>query len=67
MPLHLIMAEDDGEVTDVSGESISVLYKTLGKRTYKLSKFRRSNQDTCINQRVRVHDGDKVTDRRHPR
>ena len=57
----LIMAEDDGEVTDVSGEAISVLYKTLGKRTYKLSKFRRSNQDTCINHRVLVNEGDKVT------
>ena len=31
-----------------------------GKRTYGLSKFRRSNQDTCINHRPRVSEGDKV-------
>ena len=35
-------------------------YKTLGKRTYKLAKFRRSNQDTCINQRPRCVEGDIV-------
>ncbi|MGA1566819.1 MAG: DNA-directed RNA polymerase subunit beta, partial [Ilumatobacteraceae bacterium] len=29
--------------------------------TYALSKFRRSNQDTCINHRPRVVEGDKVT------
>ena len=31
-----------------------------GKRVYPLSKFRRSNQDTCINHRVRVKEGEKV-------
>ena len=57
----LIQAIDDGEVTEVSGESITVQYKTEGKRVYRLAKFRRSNQDTCINQRPRVVEGDKVT------
>ena len=56
----LIQAIDDGEVTEVSGESITVQYKTEGKRVYRLAKFRRSNQDTCINQRPRVVEGDKV-------
>ena len=36
-------------------------YKTAGKKVYRLAKFRRSNQDTCINQRPRVSEGDKVT------
>ncbi len=56
----LIQAIDDGEVTEVSGESITVQYKTEGKRVYRLAKFRRSNQDTCINQRPRVVEGDKI-------
>jgi DNA-directed RNA polymerase subunit beta len=56
----LIQATGDGEVVEVSGSSITVNYKSGGKRVYPLSKFRRSNQDTCINHRVRVVEGDKV-------
>jgi len=47
-------------VTEVTGETITVNYAKSGKTTYLLSKFRRSNQDTCINHRVRVSEGDKV-------
>src|SRR4029077_5952780 len=57
---ELIQAIDDGEVTEVTGASITVQYKTAGRRPYKLSKFRRSNQDTCINQRPLVVEGDIV-------
>ncbi len=56
----LIQAVEDGEVTEVSGDTITVQYKTAGKVVYRLAKFRRSNQDTCINQRVRVTEGDTV-------
>ncbi len=56
----LIQADDDGEVIEVTGASITVQYKHEGKRVYGLSKFRRSNQDTCINQRPLVREGDKV-------
>ena len=56
----LIQAVDDGEITEVSGESITVQYKNEGKKVYRLAKFRRSNQDTCINQRALVREGDKV-------
>jgi DNA-directed RNA polymerase subunit beta len=56
----LIQATGDGDVVEVSGSSITVQYKDTGKRVYPLSKFRRSNQDTCINHRVRVREGDKV-------
>ncbi|CAN5540986.1 DNA-directed RNA polymerase subunit beta [soil metagenome] len=61
----LIQATGDGDVTEVSGNSITVNYKPHGeepggKVVYPLSKFRRSNQDTCINHRVRVKDGDRV-------
>ncbi|HSH10248.1 MAG TPA: DNA-directed RNA polymerase subunit beta, partial [Ilumatobacter sp.] len=57
----LVQATDDGEVIEVTGASITVQYKSQGRQTYKLSKFRRSNQDTCINQRPRVVEGDKVS------
>ncbi len=57
----LIQATGDGVVTDVSGESITVQYTGQGKTTYRLSKFRRSNQDTCINHRARVKEGEEVT------
>ena len=55
----LIQAEDDGEVLEVTGDTITVQYSTLGKKIYRLAKFRRSNQDTCINQRPRVVEGQK--------
>ncbi len=56
----LIQATGAGEVVEVSGASITVNYTEGGKRVYPLNKFRRSNQDTCINHRVRVKEGDKV-------
>jgi DNA-directed RNA polymerase subunit beta len=57
----LVQATGDGEVVEVTGESITVQYAQGGKQVYRLAKFRRSNQDTCINQRPRVVEGDKVT------
>jgi DNA-directed RNA polymerase subunit beta len=54
----MIIALDDGVATEVSGDVITVEYRKLGKRVYKLLKFERSNQDTCINQKPTVHEGD---------
>jgi DNA-directed RNA polymerase subunit beta len=56
----MLQAEDDGTVTDVSGDSITVEYNKLGRKVYRLAKFRRSNQDTSINQKPRVKEGAKV-------
>jgi DNA-directed RNA polymerase subunit beta len=56
----LIQALDDGEVVEVTGDSITIQYKNEGKKVYRLAKFRRSNQDTCINQKPRVKEGDRV-------
>ena len=59
----LVIAEGDGRVVDVSGEAISVEYDNgprKGKVTYRLSKFRRSNQGTCINQKPLVDIGDEL-------
>ncbi len=62
---EIILADGDGMVTEVSGESIVVEYDGTvglkGRKVYRLSKFRRSNQDTCINQRPRVVVGQRVS------
>jgi DNA-directed RNA polymerase subunit beta len=55
----MIVAEEDGSVTECSGDMITVEYKTKGKKVYKLLKFERSNQDTCINHKPRVLEGDR--------
>jgi DNA-directed RNA polymerase subunit beta len=57
---EMVIAEDDGTVTSVSADSITVEYKKSGRRVYRLQKFRRSNQDTCINQRPLVGEGARV-------
>jgi DNA-directed RNA polymerase subunit beta len=61
----LVIAEGSGTISDVSGDAITVDYEPNGSRrggktTYKLSKFRRSNQGTCINQKPLVAIGDNV-------
>jgi DNA-directed RNA polymerase subunit beta len=56
----MILAEEDGTVVSVDGTSIVVDYKKSGKRTYRLHKFERSNQNTCINQKPRVVEGQKL-------
>ncbi|HMJ76971.1 MAG TPA: DNA-directed RNA polymerase subunit beta [Iamia sp.] len=56
----MLIAVDDGVVTEVDGTHITVEYKSKGRKVYKLLKFERSNQDTCINQRPVVNEGDKV-------
>ncbi|MEY3413674.1 MAG: DNA-directed polymerase beta subunit [Actinomycetota bacterium] len=58
----LILAKDDGVVELITGATIVVKYENLPKREHehKLSKFLRSNQDTCINQIIRVSEGQKV-------
>src|SRR5262249_28165828 len=54
----LIIAEDSGTVSEVSGDSIVVDYQKDGRTTHRLAKFRRSNQGTCINQKPLVEAGD---------
>ena len=55
-----ILAEDDGVVLKSAADSITVKYDTLGVKTYKLTKFMRSNQGTCINQKVIVDNGQRI-------
>jgi len=56
----MIIATEDGTVTEVDGRSITVDYKKAGRTTYRLLKFERSNQDTSINQRIQVAEGDRI-------
>ena len=56
----VLLASDDGTVVEVSGDTVTVEYATLGRKTHRLLKFRRSNQGTCINQRPIVSEGDTV-------
>jgi len=56
----MVLAQDDGTVIELDGDHIVVDYKKLGQQTILLKKFARSNQDSCINQKIRVAVGDKI-------
>ncbi len=56
----VLLAADDGQVIDVSGDTVTVEYKKNGRVTHRLAKFRRSNQGTCINQKPIVAIGEQV-------
>jgi len=56
----MVLADEAGTVLAVDGVSITVDYRKAGKVTHDLFKFERSNQNTCINQKVQVAPGDKV-------
>ena len=55
-----VLAEGDGVVTRVDANTVSVKYDSGEVKDYKLIKFARSNQGTCINQRPIVSAGDRV-------
>jgi DNA-directed RNA polymerase subunit beta len=68
----LVLARRSGVVEFVSGEMIAIRFERDPEEVsvdyseqpnldiYRLTKFRRSNQDTCLNQRPIVTDGQKV-------
>ncbi len=68
----LILAKRDGTVIGASGDHIIIqpdrdaadqitdFTEAAGRDIYTLTKFKRSNQDTCINQRPLVHEGDRI-------
>jgi DNA-directed RNA polymerase subunit beta len=55
----VVVARHDGVVEFVSGDEV-VVKNDKGKDTYKLIKFQRSNQGTCINQRPVARTGESV-------
>ncbi len=66
----LITAEGDGEVIFVDANKVVIRYDLTTDevlttfddeiKTYHLTKFRRTNQDTCINLKPMVYKGEKV-------
>ena len=56
----VVIAEDDGEVIRADAQNITVKYDSGDIKSYKLIKFARSNQGTCVNQRPIVSLGDRV-------
>ena len=55
-----ITAKGPGVITRVSADSLSVRYDDGNNADYTLTKFARSNQGTCINQRPIVTVGERV-------
>ncbi|MDX2141036.1 MAG: DNA-directed RNA polymerase subunit beta [Chloroflexota bacterium] len=62
------LADVDGEVTSVQGDRIVVRTTTGDERIYRLRKYNRSNQSTCVDQRPIVtkgqiiHKGEVIAD-----
>ena len=65
----VLLAEGTGTIIEVAGEHVTVDYgegqsdrwgKPLGRKVYPVYKFRRSNQNTCFNQRIVVEEGQPV-------
>ncbi len=56
---QVLVSDVAGTVSEVDGQSISVKTES-GTKVYSLSKFKRSNQSTCLSQRPLVSLGDKV-------
>ena len=57
---EIVSSQDKGEVINVSADAIEVKTDQGKNKTYRLQKFRRSNQGTCINQKPIVGEGDKI-------
>ena len=56
----MVNAKEDGVVKSVASDRIVVTESDGTEREYKLKKFERSNQGTCLNQRPIVDKGEKV-------
>ena len=56
----VIVAEKAGVVEDLSADYVTVMADDGTRQTYRLHKFRRSNQGTCINQKAVVDEGDRI-------
>jgi DNA-directed RNA polymerase subunit beta len=65
---QVVIAEEDGEVLSVTGDSLVLKQKSGDLKIHKLRKYQRSNQSTCIDQRPAVvkgqlvHKGDVIVD-----
>jgi DNA-directed RNA polymerase subunit beta len=56
----VMVAEVAGVVKEVSADFVEVMNDDGTYKTYRMQKFTRSNQGTCINQRPLVTEGDRL-------
>ena len=56
----VVVADAAGVVKEVSADLVETMNDDGTYSSYRLSKFKRSNQGTCINQRPLVSEGDRV-------
>ena len=56
----VIVAEQPGVVEEVCADFVTVHQDDGNRKTYLVSKFRRSNQGTCFNQKPIVNEGQRV-------
>ncbi|HVF12074.1 MAG TPA: DNA-directed RNA polymerase subunit beta, partial [Actinomycetota bacterium] len=57
---EVVLAERAGTVEEVCADYVVVKHDDGGRKQYRLAKFHRSNQATCINQKPVVTEGEKV-------
>jgi DNA-directed RNA polymerase subunit beta len=66
---EVVLAQGSGKVVEVAGDFVTVEYKPgekdrthqeLGRKIYPVAKFQRSNQNTCVNQKPVVSEGQEV-------
>ncbi|MFC4057704.1 DNA-directed RNA polymerase subunit beta [Planomonospora corallina] len=56
----VITAEKAGVVEEVSADYVTVMNDDGTRTTYRVAKFKRSNQGTCFNQKPIVAEGDRI-------
>ncbi len=57
---QVIVAVKPGEVISAGSDEVTVLEADGTRRVYRLRKYQRSNQSTCIDQRPVVYKGDRI-------
>ncbi|HLV35497.1 MAG TPA: hypothetical protein VKY59_10305, partial [Spirillospora sp.] len=57
---QVLVADEDGEVISVQGDRITIRNEQGDERIYRLRKYNRSNQSTCIDQRPVVFKGQHI-------
>ncbi|MDH4358595.1 MAG: DNA-directed RNA polymerase subunit beta [Candidatus Berkelbacteria bacterium] len=58
---HVLTSSVEGVVEEAWGDRVTVKDKKGNRHQHKLNKFVRSNQATCINQKILVSQGEKVS------
>ncbi len=57
---QVLLAEYNGTIARVDAEQITIIYDNGKKAIYDLHTYARSNQGTCVHQRVKVNKGQRV-------